>query len=92
MIYTNDQIITIHRKASAVEGKKYYNKVGDVYLGLDNGRLKKLDSNELEQSSNIDSNTTELVNVNKELDALETKHDSDILKLKCYSLAMAIVL
>jgi hypothetical protein len=59
-----DDIKTIHQKGLAVEHKRYVSDEGVTYVGMANGRLKRLDADVLELQE-------EVANLEAELDALE---------------------
>ncbi len=40
---TTQEINKIHSTKSAIKGKQYTNDKGDVYIGIENGRLKAVD-------------------------------------------------
>ena len=94
---TIEQVIQIHRKSEAVDGKLYYgidsNGVMHTYKGTHEGRLKEetdLVNNEVKADINIDDidDSKELIDKNiEDITELE-KNKAD----KCFVIAMSIVL
>ena len=90
--YTQDQILTIHRNASATESKKYYTVDGKVYIGLDTGHLKRQEVLEIESEQQQQTNTEDISDIRESIISLEAKHDADIDATKCFAIAMSMIL
>lgn len=89
--YSPEDIIQIHRIASATQDKKYHTSDGKVYIGLDTGHLRRETLKDIAQEETVLDHTEDIKNINKDIVSLELKHKQDIDANKCFAISMAII-